>query len=50
MFYNSNTLIEYCNKNNIQLLKNYDKIKRDNYIEGKCMIVKITFIKHLDKW
>lgn len=37
MFYNAVTLLEYCKNNNIQLLKNYDKINRESYIEGKCV-------------
>jgi hypothetical protein len=36
MKYNNETLVEYCKTNNIVLLKNYEKIKRESYIEGKC--------------
>jgi hypothetical protein len=36
MKYNNETLVEYCNTNNIVLLKNYENIKRESYIEGKC--------------
>jgi len=37
MKYNSKTLIEYCNTNIITLLKSYENINRDSYIEGKCV-------------
>jgi hypothetical protein len=37
MKFNNETLIYYCNNNDIQLLKNYDKINRESYIEGKCI-------------
>ena len=37
MKFNNETLIDYCNNNDIQLLKNYDKINRESYIEGKCI-------------
>ena len=37
MKFNSETLIEYCNTNNITLLKSYDNINRYSYIEGKCI-------------
>lgn len=36
MKYNNETLIEHCNLNNITLLKSYDKINRESYIEGNC--------------
>lgn len=39
MLYNATSLHEYCYANNIQLLKTYDNVNRDNYIEGKCIIV-----------
>jgi hypothetical protein len=37
MKFNSETLIEYCNTNNITLLKSYENINRESYIEGKCI-------------
>lgn len=37
MRFNSETLIEYCNLNNVNLLKTYENINRENYIEGKCI-------------
>ena len=37
MKFNSETLIVYCNTNKITLLKSYDNINRDSYIEGKCI-------------
>jgi hypothetical protein len=37
MKFNSGTLIEYCNTNNITLLKSYENINRESYIEGKCI-------------
>lgn len=36
MKYNNETLIEHCNLKNIILLKTYDKLNRESYIEGKC--------------
>jgi len=40
MKYSNQTLIEYCNSYNIQLLANYENtnIKRESYIKGKCML------------
>jgi hypothetical protein len=40
MKYSSQTLIEYCNNNNIQLTDNYENenVKRESYIKGKCTI------------
>jgi hypothetical protein len=42
MFYNSQTLIEYCNNNKIQIENKYKEVKinRDSYIEGNCIIEK----------
>jgi len=37
MKFNTETLIEYCNTNRITLLKSYDKINRESFIEGKCI-------------
>jgi hypothetical protein len=37
MKFNNETLIEYCNKNNINLLKSYENVNRESYIEGKCL-------------
>ena len=37
MKFNNETLIEYCNTNNITLLKSYENINRESYIEGKCI-------------
>lgn len=37
MKFNSETLIDYCKINNIILLKKYDNINRESYIEGKCV-------------
>ena len=37
MKFNNETLIEYCNTNKITLLKSYEKINRESYIEGKCI-------------
>jgi hypothetical protein len=36
MRFNNETLIEYCNANNIALLRSHDNINRESYIEGKC--------------
>lgn len=38
MKYTTETLYQYCESNNITLIKNYQnsKINRDNYIEGNC--------------
>jgi len=38
MKYTTETLYQYCESNNITLIKNYQdiKIKRENYIEGNC--------------
>jgi len=40
MKYSNQTLIEYCNNNNIQLTTDYtdENITRDSYIKGKCTI------------
>jgi len=40
MLYNTTTLYQYCETNNIILTRNYKntKINRENYIEGKCSI------------
>jgi hypothetical protein len=37
MKFNKETLIEYCNTNNIILLNTYENINRESYIEGKCI-------------
>ena len=37
MKFNSETLVEHCNLHNITLLKTYEKINRETYIEGKCI-------------
>ena len=39
MKYTNQSLIEYCNENNIQLINNYkdEKINRESYIDGKCI-------------
>lgn len=39
MKYNNETLINYCNEQNIKLINDYsnEKITRENYIEGKCL-------------
>jgi len=39
MRYTNETLIEYCNENNIQLNNNYEneKINRESYIDGNCI-------------
>jgi hypothetical protein len=37
MKFNNETLIEYCNTNNITLLRSYENINRESYIEGKCI-------------
>lgn len=37
MKFNSETLKDYCNKNKISLLKSYENINRESYIEGKCI-------------
>ena len=41
MLYTRETLYQYCESNNITLIKNYKdiKLKRENYIEGKCSSV-----------
>jgi hypothetical protein len=36
MKYNNETLIEYCNTNNIILLMICENVNRESYIEGKC--------------
>lgn len=50
MKYNNETLIDYCNLNNIVLIKTYDKLNKESYIEGNVFImnVKIVSIKILD--
>ena len=47
MKYNNETLISYCNDNNVTLLQNYCNINinRDKYIEGKCKDCDNTFNK-----
>lgn len=30
-------LLEHCNLNNIILLKTYETVNRESYIEGKCI-------------
>ena len=42
MRYNNEGLIEYCNINNITLLQSYENIKRESYIEGKCIFNECT--------
>ncbi len=37
MKFNTKTLIEYCDLNNINLLKTYETVNRESYIEGKCI-------------
>jgi hypothetical protein len=37
MRFNTENLIEYCKNNNITLLQSYDNVKRESYIEGKCI-------------
>ena len=41
MQYNTTTLYQYCDSNNIVLIRDYKniKIKRENYIEGKCSTI-----------
>jgi hypothetical protein len=48
MKFNNETLIQYCNTNNINLLKSYENINRESYIEGKCICVECnnTFNKN----
>jgi hypothetical protein len=48
MRFNSENLIEYCKNNNITLLQSYDNVKRESYIEGKCIFdeCKSTFCKN----
>ena len=40
MKYNNETLINYCNENNIQLSEDYSSIKitRDTFLVGICVI------------
>ena len=40
MKYTSQTLLQYCNENKIQLTNEYrsENINRETYIEGKCII------------
>jgi hypothetical protein len=37
MKFNNETLNEYCNTSKITLLKSYENINRESYIEGKCI-------------
>ena len=37
MRYNRENLIEYCKNNDITLLQSYDNVKRESFIEGKCI-------------
>jgi len=48
MRFNSENLIDYCKNNNITLLQTYDNVKRESYIEGKCIFdeCKSTFRKN----
>jgi len=48
MRFNSENLIDYCKNNNITLLQSYDNVKRESYIEGKCIFdeCKSTFRKN----
>lgn len=48
MRFNSENLIDYCKNNNITLLQSYDNVKRESYIEGKCIFdeCKNTFCKN----
>jgi hypothetical protein len=39
MKFNNETLIEYCNINKITLLRSYENINRESYIEGKCIYI-----------
>ena len=48
MRFNSENLIEYCKNNDITLLQSYDNVKRESFIEGKCIFneCKNTFCKN----
>jgi hypothetical protein len=48
MRYNRENLIEYCKNNDIALLQSYDNVKRESFIEGKCIFdeCKNTFCKN----
>lgn len=48
MKYNSDTLITYCNENNIILMNDYnnDSIRRDSHIEAKCIECSEQFTKN----
>jgi len=37
MRFNTENLIEYCKNNNITLLQSYENVKRESFIEGKCI-------------
>lgn len=37
MKFNSESLIEYCDTNKVYLLKSYENINRESYIEGNCI-------------
>ena len=45
MKYTTETLLNYCQEHNIILIKNYqdDKIKRENFIEGKCTTINCEY-------
>ena len=47
MKYNGDTLLTYCNENNITLVNYYnDNVKRDSYIELKCISCSNEFTKN----
>jgi len=46
MKYNGDTLLTYCNENNITLVNYYnDNVKRDIYIDLKCISCSNEFTK-----
>ena len=47
MKYNRDTLLTYCNENNITLVNYYnDNVKRDSYIDLKCIHCSNEFTKN----
>jgi DNA-directed RNA polymerase subunit RPC12/RpoP len=46
MKYNSDTLLKYCNENNISLINDYSNINRESYIEFKCIECFKNFTKN----
>ena len=43
IIYNVNYLQNYCEQNQIILIKNYEKTNRDTKIEGKCLSLNCSY-------